>query len=314
MAVMLTRRRFLKRSGAATLCALPGSPGAALEPAVPFLDSHVHVWKHDANFPFAPGSHAPAEDASAEMLIALMQANGVARTVLIQVIHYRWDNSYLVDVLRRYPTRFRGVCRVDPEDPAAPDQLSHWTEQGCHGVRLSPAVTAAGDWIRGPLMHPLWERCAKLRVPMTLLIPATRLSDVVPLLDRHADVTVVIDHMADCPLNRPDLLQSLLALRRYPHVFVKISHMWSLSEVAYPYPDAAEQVKRLYDGFGPNRLMAGTDWPIAPQLCTYPERIALFCDHLAFLGRGDREAVTSGTVQRVWPFPAWEATGSNTAM
>ena len=73
------------------------------------------------------------------MLIALMQANSVARTVIIQVIHYRWDNSYLADVLRRYPELFHGVCRVNPEDPAAPDQLTRLTEeQGFRGVRFEP--------------------------------------------------------------------------------------------------------------------------------------------------------------------------------
>lgn len=51
------------------------------------------------------------------MLIELMNAHGVAKTVIIQVIHYRWDNSYLADVLKRYPQYFRGVARVNPEDP-----------------------------------------------------------------------------------------------------------------------------------------------------------------------------------------------------
>ena len=67
--------------------------------------------KHDPAFPFAKEAHPPAEDASAEMLLELMRANGVSRTVIIQVIHYRWDNSYLADVLKRYPQQFKGVCR-----------------------------------------------------------------------------------------------------------------------------------------------------------------------------------------------------------
>ena len=72
---------------------------------------------------------------------------------------------------------FQGVCRVDPLDPAAPDHLAQLTEQGFRGVRLSPAADAAGDWIRGPLMPPLWQRCAQLKVPMTLLVPITRVPD-----------------------------------------------------------------------------------------------------------------------------------------
>ena len=63
------------------------------------------------------------------MLLKLMHASGVQRTVIIQVIFYKWDNRYAADVLKRYPQYFRGVARVNPEDPAAPDHLSRVTEE-----------------------------------------------------------------------------------------------------------------------------------------------------------------------------------------
>lgn len=212
---MTNRRRFLATATAATAATqfttLFARPGIS-----PLIDSHVHVWKHDPQFPFAPGSHPPPEDASAETLLALMQANGVSHTVLIQVIHYRWDNSYLAGVLKRYPKVFHGVCRVDPEDPLAPDHLSRLVEQyGFHGVRLSPAAGPSGDWIRGPLMPPLWRRCANLKIPMTLLTPVELLPDIQPLIEQNPDLSVVIDHMADCPLGQPDKLHLLTTLARY---------------------------------------------------------------------------------------------------
>ena len=80
----------------------------------------------------------------------LMKANGVERTVIIQVIHFKWDNSYVASVLKQYPDTFQGVARVNPEDPAAPDHLSRLVqEQGFRGVRLSPSGEASGDWIAG---------------------------------------------------------------------------------------------------------------------------------------------------------------------
>src|SRR5690348_14241673 len=138
------------------------------------IDPHVHVWKHDPAFPFAQGANVPARDAAPETLISLMKANGVARTVIIQVIHYRYDNSYLASVLKQYPGTFQGVARVDPLDAAAPDHLSRLVEQGFRGVRLSPAGNAGGDWFHGPLMPPLWRRCYDLKVPMTVLAPISR--------------------------------------------------------------------------------------------------------------------------------------------
>ncbi len=297
---MLSRRRFLAQSAAAA-CALPvtGLAGAAM----PILiDAHVHVFAHDPQFPFAPGAKPPAEDATPEMLLELMRANGVARTVLIQVIHYKWDNRYLGSVLKKYPQYFQGVCRVNPRDPAAPDHLSRLTEEGFRGVRLSPAATADGDWIRGPLMPPLWKRCAALRVPMTILAPVTRLPDLVPLIEANPELDVVIDHMADCPLHRPDLLARLLDLAWYPRVYVKISDLWVVSQQPYPYLDAQQQLQRVRAAFGATRLMWDTNWPVSLEQLPYARVVELYRDRLHFLSAEEREEILYKTVQRIWPF------------
>jgi len=266
------------------------------------IDPHVHVWKHDPKFPFAKDARVPDRDATPETLLELMKANGVSHTVIIQVIHYRYDNSYLAHVLKQYPRDFQGVCRVDPLDPASPDHLSRLTEQGFRGVRLSPAGNASGDWIAGSLMPPLWKRCEELKVPMTILAPITRMPDVGNLAARYPNLTIVIDHMADSPLDQPEQLEKLIALKRFPKLFVKISHTWSLSKQPYPYPDAQEQVKRLYDVFGPQRLMWGTDWPVCEPRTTYAKALSLVRDDMKFLNAEDKRWMLSRTVEQVWPW------------
>jgi len=287
---VLTRREMVKMTAAA---ALSGDR---------ILDPHVHVWSHETQFPFASGARVPDYDATPQMLLDLMKANGVAKTVIIQVSHYLYDNSYLAAVLKQYPRVFEGVCRVDPRDPAAPDRLAQLTEQGFRGVRLSPAGDAAGDWIRGPLMVPLWKRCQSLKVPMTLLIPISRVPDVQKLVDKFPELTVVIDHMADCPVDHPEQLEALVALARYPRVFIKISHTWSLSRESYPWLDSQRLVKRLYDTFGPRRLMWATDWPIAKERASYAQRLTVVRDHMQFLNADDKRWMLSRTIEQVWPF------------
>jgi L-fuconolactonase len=268
------------------------------------IDPHVHVWKHDPKFPFAQGARVPERDATPETLLGLMKANGVSKTVIIQVIHYRYDNGYLASVLKQYPGTFLGVCRVDPLNPAAPDHLSELTEQGFRGVRISPSGDASGDWIRGPLMPPLWKRCGALKVPMTVLAPITRMPDVVALLEKMPELTVVIDHMADCPIDRPAELGKLIALERYPNVFVKISHTWSISKQEYPWLDAQEYVKRLHQAFGPRRLMWATDWPIIEDRSTYSRALSVVRDEMKFLNAEDRRWMLFQTIERVWKFPS----------
>jgi predicted TIM-barrel fold metal-dependent hydrolase len=288
-------RRFLLKAAAGAALPFPTS--------YRIIDSHVHVWKHDPMYPFAAGANVPARDATPETLLGLMKANGVSKTVIIQVIHYKYDNRYVADVLKQYPGTFRGVCRVDPLDTAAPDRLSYWTEQGFHGVRISPSGDASGDWFRGPLMPPLWKRCQDLNVPMTVLAPITRMPDIVPLMDRTPNLTLVIDHMADCPIDQPAELEKLIVLKRYPNVFVKISHTWSISKQPYPWLDAQQYVKRLYDAFGPQRLMWATDWPILEAKTTYDKALTVVRDEMKFLNADDKRWILSKTVEKVWPFP-----------
>jgi predicted TIM-barrel fold metal-dependent hydrolase len=268
------------------------------------VDPHVHVWKNDPKYPWAKETtNPPADDALPETLLELMAANGVDRTVLVQVIYYRWDNRYARDCMRRWPDKFMGVCRVDPQSPRAPDDLSRLVQDdGFHGVRLSPAAGADGDWIRGDLMHPLWRRTAELRVPMLILAPITRMPDIVRLCDKHPNVDVCIDHMADCPADRPDQLPMLLELARFPRVFVKISHTWNVSNQDYPYRDTHEQVRRIYDAFGPERLMWGTDWPMVEKKCGYAKALAVVRGELKFLTPADKEWILGKTALKLWPF------------
>ena len=67
------------------------------------LDPHVHVWKHDPQFPFAEGARPPERDATPDTLLELMKANGVE-----QDGHHSGDSlplrqPYLADVLKHYP-------------------------------------------------------------------------------------------------------------------------------------------------------------------------------------------------------------------
>lgn len=295
---MIRRREFIATTLGATVLTAAPKPYRIIDP-------HVHVWKKDPKFPWAPETrNPPGNDATPEMLLEHMKANGVEKTVIIQVIHYRYDNSYLASVLKQYPQYFQGVARVDPLSAAAADHLSKLVEHdGFRGVRLSPSGDAAGDWIRGERMPPLWKRCEQLKVPMTVLAPITRMPDVGLLADRFPELTIVIDHMADCPVDQPHELDKLIALKRHPKLFVKISHTWSLSKQPYPWLDSQELVKRLHQEFGPQRLMWATDWPIIERShARYEQALTVVRDEMKFLNEDDKGWMLSKTVERVWPF------------
>ena len=202
----------------------------------------------------------------------------------------RWDCRYAADVVKQYPDKFQGVCRVNPESTSAADDLSKWVEEyGFRGVRLSPSVRDVGDWIHNEeLMDPIWKRTDELKVPMLILTGTSRLPAVSKWIERYPDIKISIDHMASCPIDQPEELQKLLDLAKFPHVYVKISHTWSLSKEPYPHRDTWDQVKKLYDVYGPQRLMWGTDWPGVEEHCGYAKALQLVRDEMDFLNEDDK--------------------------
>ena len=268
------------------------------------IDPHVHVWVNDPAYPWAPDNpNPPAEDASCEQLLEQMARHGTEKTVLVQVIHYKWDNRYAGDCLKQYPDRFEGVCRVDPQSPAAADDLSRWVEEyGFRGVRLSPGVGPEGDWFTRADLDALWRRTQELKVPMCILTVQERLPDLERWIRKYEDVQVCVDHMARPSVDDSDGAANLLRLARYPEVYVKISGTWAVSNEKYPYRDTHAVVRQVYDAFGPERLMWGTDWPLVERECGYAGALDLVRREFAFLNDADREWILGTTVLRLWPF------------
>lgn len=85
---------------------------------------------------------------------------------------------------------------------------------------------------------------------------------------------------------------------------MKISHAWSLSAQPFPYRDVDAQIRRLYDAFGPRRLIAGSDWPISEKFCGFAQAIGFARTQVPFLNAEDKEWICGRTAPQVWSFRA----------
>ena len=83
---------------------------------------------------------------------------------------------------------------------------------------------------------------------------------------------------------------------------MKVSNIQSVSLEEYPHRDAHHVVRRIYDAFGPERLMWGTDFPGAMRRIRYDQALELVRTHLEFLTEEDKEWLFSRMVQQVWTF------------
>ena len=203
-----------------------------------------------------------------------------------------------------------GVCRVDPDDPAALDQLSYWTEaHGFHGVRISPEADRRGDWFGGPLIRPLLRRASELGIPVLVLTKPSRLPELLGHLEHVPDLDIVLDHFADCDLSEASHRESLARLARHPRVFLKTGHVWSNSRGTYPWRDQHALLKHGCELFGADRVMWGSDWSFCLRHASYRQSLAYLTDEPGFLTPQELDCVLGGTALRLWRFDHAAAAG-----
>jgi predicted TIM-barrel fold metal-dependent hydrolase len=114
---------------------------------------------------------------------------------------------------------------------------------------------------------------------------------------------VVIDHLARIGVGniiRKQDVQALCALARHPEVRVKVSAFYALGEAKPPHLDLAPLLRRVYEAFGPERLMWGSDCPYHLRSEKYDDGIALIRDHLPFLSASDKEWVLRRTAEQLF--------------
>jgi predicted TIM-barrel fold metal-dependent hydrolase len=175
------------------------------------------------------------------------------------------DNGYIADVAAGRPDRLRAVCAVDPRISAAQDRLERWVvERGCRGLRLRPRVPEESAAFGSPDASPLWERARRLGVVVSVLADPAHLDATGALAARFPEVDIVIDHLAYpvVPGGRETAgFRRLLALARHPRVVIKLSGHHHFTDQPDPYPACWDLVHALYDRFGPERLIWGSDFP-----------------------------------------------------
>jgi L-fuconolactonase len=269
------------------------------------IDSHLHVWSDDpTRYPWE--GKGTTEAGTAELLVETMAVSGVDKAVIVQPIHYVYDNTYVTDCLKKYPKRFSAMAIVDRHAPDAVEQLEKLvTVDGFEGLRMhlarpdDPAEWAAPD------QDPIWRKAEELGASFLSFGPAEKLPAIEPIIARYPKVKVVLDHLGGAPTLEEapyPLLQNVLNMAKYPNVYVKFTPQAGQSDQDFPLADTHVTYERIYDIFGPQRLMWGTDFPHILRNIGYENGLALFRDHLPFLTKDDQEWLFSKTALSIWKF------------
>ena len=262
-------------------------------------DAQVHVWEaHRPDRPWPEESRASpafvavpgarphrAEPISADEMIAMMDAAGVARAVIVPPSPVGDRNDTALEAAARYPERFLVMGRFDPTAPGARDALQSWRVQPhMAGIRMTFHKAPWNAWLDDGTVDWFWAECERLAIPIMLLIPG-RMDAVERIARRHPGLQLVIDHLGRRSELRDDAcfadLHRMLRLGALDNVSVKASAAPCYSTEAYPFRNLKPHLRGIYEHFGPRRMFWGSDVSRLP--CSYRQAVDHFLDELDFI-------------------------------
>jgi predicted TIM-barrel fold metal-dependent hydrolase len=232
--------------------------GAGAAP-IAAIDAHAHVFVRD--LPRARVvRHTPSYDATLDAYVGNLVACGISHAVLVQPSFLGTDNSFALDVLRRYPMRFRGVAVVDPD--TTDREFEQLVRTGVVGIRLNLIGMDVPDFNSSTWRNHL-ARANAFDLHIEVHRQASDLPNILgPLLAQSC--RVVVDHFGrPAPALGVDDpgIRYLLATADSGRVWVKLSAAYRNAVKG----DGAKAAKRtaaaLFRMFTAERLLWGSDWP-----------------------------------------------------
>ena len=249
------------------------------------IDSQVHAY--EANTDKRPWHSVPnwPDHVTGDEMVAAMDAVGVDGAILVSAFSlYQWDDSYARIVQQAHPGKFGLVKPFDSTDPNTAEVMAEWKSvPGTVGVRimLDRGPDRKAD---DPGISRILTEAARNDFPVNFLCWGN-MDLGMAIIDRHPNTRFVIDHLGIMQPRTPpapdapfENLPKVLEMAKRDNAVIKISGACTLSKAGYPYPDIWDPLARIFDAWGIDRCLWGTDWTRAYAVLNYEQGVKPFVE------------------------------------
>lgn len=285
------------------------------------IDAHHHLWRFsEAEYGWLeePAYTALRRDFLLPALRAVTDEAGIDGTVVVQARQTIEETRWLLDLARTAlpgegRSRIRGVVGWAPlTDAGFPKLLDELrAEPLLKGLRHVVQGEASGylagaDFNRG--VAALEETGLVYDVLLLGGLKPWQMDEAIAFVDRHPRQSFVLDHAGKPAIAAGHLepwATQMRELARRETVSCKVSGLvteadwrpggegWSLESLR-PYFDV------MVEAFGPERLMAGSDWPVCLVASGYTQWWDVLAAYFAGFSEGEQVAVFGGVATRVY--------------
>ena len=247
------------------------------------IDSQVHAY--EANSPKRPWHTVPnwPDHVTGDEMVAAMDKVGVDGAIFISAFSlYRYDSSYAVEVQRAHPGRLAIVKPLDPDDPGVAEVVAEWKKTpGAVGIRvmLRKEEKRAGGRSR-PRPDCARGRSLRFSAQHPVLGQSGRRHGADRSPSRHA-----VHHR---PSRHPAAaraagaaepwadLPKVLELAKRPNCRDQGQRRLHAVARAVSFPDIWDPLARVFDAWGFDRCLWGTDWTRAFAVVNYEQAVEPF--------------------------------------
>jgi len=251
------------------------------------IDSHQHFWNYDAReYPWInDGAKVLRHDFLPVNLEAELRKVKLDGSVAVQARQTVEESRWLLNLADHYPSIKGVVGWVDLRSPRVEEQLSELSRHPKfvgvrHVVQDEPDV----DFMLHPNFLNGIGKLKQFRLVYDLLVFSRQLPAAIQVVKKFPEQVFVLDHIA-----KPSIAdgikstwdQEIRELATNQNVFCKVSGMVTEAKrVGWKAEDFRPYFDVVFQAFGVERLMYGSDWPVCLLAGSYEQVYALAHDYV----------------------------------
>ncbi|MEK0315082.1 amidohydrolase family protein [Cohnella sp. 56] len=273
------------------------------------IDAHQHFYDF-GRVPYSwPTPNEPAlyRYLGPEELEPLLADAGIEKTVVVQADHSLLETDYLLEAAAERPwiAGIVGWVPLDRPDEAAKQLERLVGNPYFKGVRHLIHDESDPDWVVRDTVVEGLKALAAYGVPFDVVAVLPRhLEHVVTIAERVPELRMVIDHLGKPPIKsggREPWAGLLARAAECPQVYGKVSGLNTAADPdGWSWRDLKPYIDHAVAHFGADRLMFGSDWPVANLAGDYRSVWQATNLALADYSEADRQAILGGTAMRFY--------------
>jgi L-fuconolactonase len=270
------------------------------------IDGHHHLWSlARGDYGWLTPELAPLYcDFGLPDLMPHLAAAGIEGTILVQAAPTEAETRYLLDIANTAEV-VRGVVGwtdFDAADAAARID-GFCAQQLLVGLRPMVQDIADDDWLLRPALAPLLAAMASGGLVFDALVKPRHLQNLLQIVDRHSDLTFVLDHCGKPTLASGETAswqRDIARLAERPNIVCKLSGLVTEAKPDWQPADLRGTVDHVLACFSPKRVMWGSDWPVVNLAGGYARWFATTETLLADLSPREKADIRGGTAARIY--------------